>query len=165
MRTTTKVVLATVTAAAAVVGLGVTAASGSDTASDIASDTVVVPRFYESIKPWDSITIPALSCPEGSYLVDQHLSPGRLVPKGVEVTELRNGLEPAGAVGVTIRDARAVAVEVKPGAYALPLIGTRVDKGFSTATNWDPGASHTIVIRLHCTTDLNKAAKGLATDL
>ena len=181
----------------------------------------MVPRFYESIKPWDSITIPALSCPEGSYLVDQHLSPGRLVPKGVEVTELRNGLEPAGAVGVTIRDARAVAVEVrqrlscpdgsylvdehlspgrlvpkgvevtelrngiepagavgvtirdaravavevKPGAYALPLVGTRVDQGFSTATNWDPAASHTIVIRLHCTTDLNKAAKGLATDL
>ena len=165
MRSCTKVVLATVTAAAAVVGLGVTAVSASSAASDATSDTVVVPRFYESIKPWDSITIPALSCPEGSYLVDEHLSPGRLVPKGVEVTELRNGIEPAGAVGVTIRDARAVAVEVKPGAYALPLVGTRADRGFSSATNWDPGASHTIVIRLHCTTDLSKAAKGLATDL
>ena len=138
MRSCTKVVLATVTAAAAVVGLGVTAASASSAASDATSDTVVVPRFYESIKPWDSITIPALSCPEGSYLVDEHLSPGRLVPKGVEV---------------------------KPGAYALPLVGTRADRGFSSATNWDPGASHTIVIRLHCTTDLSKAAKGLATDL
>ena len=161
MRTATTVVLATVTAAAAVVGLGVTTAS----ASGASSDTVVVPRFHESVKPWDSITIPAMSCPEGSYLVDQHLSPGRLVPQGVEVTELRNGLEPAGAVGVTIRDARAVAVEVTPGGYALPLVGTRADRGFSTATNWDPAASHTIVIRLHCTTDLSKAAKGLATDL
>jgi hypothetical protein len=161
MRTTTKVVLATVTAAAAVVGLGVTAAS----ASDAASDTVVVPAFYESIKPWDSITIPSLSCPAGSYLVDAALSPGRLVPKGVEVVELRDGLAPAGAVGVTIRDARAVMVEVRPGAYALPLIGTRADKGFSTATNWDPAASHAIVVQLHCTTDLSKAAKGLASDL
>jgi hypothetical protein len=161
MCTATKVVLATVTAAAAVVGLGVTTAS----ASGASSDTVVVPRFHESVKPWDSITIPAMSCPEGSYLVDQHLSPGRLVPQGVEVTELRNGLEPAGAVGVTIRDARAVAVEVTPGGYALPLVGTRADRGFSTATNWDPAASHTIVIRLHCTTDLSKAAKGLAADL
>ncbi len=165
MRTITKVVLATVTAAAAVVGFGVTAASATGTSTDTTSDTVVVPRFHESIKPWDSITIPALSCPDGSYLVNEHLSPGRLVPKGVEVIELRNGIEPAGAVGVTIRDARAVAVEVRPGAYALPLVGTRVDQGFSTATNWDPAASHTIVIRLHCTTNLDNAARGLATDL
>ena len=165
MRTSTKVVLATVTAAAAVVGLGATAASATGASADATSDTVVVPRFHESIKPWDSITIPAMSCPDGSYLLDEHLSPGRLVPPGVEVIELRNGLEPAGAVGVTIRDARAVAVEVKPGSYALPLVGTRADRGFSSATNWDPGASHTIVIRLHCTTDLGKAAKGLAGDL
>ena len=61
------------------------AASATDSSSETASDTVVVPRFYESVKPWDSITIPALSCPDGSYLVDEHLSPGRLVPKGVEV--------------------------------------------------------------------------------
>jgi hypothetical protein len=161
MRTSTKALLATVAAAAAVVGLGVTAAS----ASQSESDTIVVPAFYENIKPWDSITIPSLSCPTGSYLVDADLSPGRLVPKGVEVVELPNGLLPTGAVGVTIRDRKAVMVEVKPGAYALPLIGTRADQGFSTATNWDPGASHAIVVKLHCTTDLNKAARGLVSDL
>src|SRR4051794_23544902 len=106
MRISTKAVLASVTAAAAVAGLGATAtaASASSATSDITSDTVVVPRFHESIKPWDSINIPALSCPDGSYLVDQHLSPGRIVPQGVEVIELPNGLEAAGAVGVTIRD-------------------------------------------------------------
>jgi hypothetical protein len=85
MRTPTKVVLATVSASAALAGLGVGAAS----ASPAESDTVVVPAFYENIEPWDSITIPSLSCPTGLYLVNQDLSPGRLVPKGVEVQELR----------------------------------------------------------------------------
>jgi hypothetical protein len=66
---------------------------------------------------------------------------------------------------VTIRDRRAVKVEVKPGAYALPLVGTRADNGFSTATNWDIAASHSIVVKLHCTTDLDKAARGLPDDL
>ena len=68
-------------------------------------------------------------------------------------------------MGVTIRDRTAVAVEVKPGAYALPLIGTRADEGFSTATNWDIAASHAIVVKLHGTTSLDKAALGLYPDL
>jgi hypothetical protein len=50
--------------------------------------------FRETIKPWDSITVPSMACPTG-WLVDKDLAPGRYVPKGVEVVE-------PGLVGVTI---------------------------------------------------------------
>ena len=57
-----RVLLVAAVAAAAVTGLGVGAASAS--ASDPSAYSVEA--FRETIKPWDSITIPALACPTGS---------------------------------------------------------------------------------------------------
>ena len=153
MNTTTKALVATAAALAAVTGLGATAASASSTASDV----VTVTAFHETIKPWDSISIPSLSCPAGSYLQNVDLSPGRIVPKGVRVIEPRFGLEPGGAIGVTIGAAKATP-EVRQGVWIYPLTGTNADGVISTATNWDPASSHDLIVQLSCTTDITKAA-------
>ena len=58
--------------------------------------------FRETIRPWDSITIPALSCPTG-YLENQDYSPAASVPEGVEI------LEPD-AIGVTILEVKSTLV-------------------------------------------------------
>ena len=68
--------LAAASTAAVVIGLGVTAASATTS-----SDTVTVEAFRETVKPWDSISIPSLSCPTG-WLVDENLSPSRYAPMG-----------------------------------------------------------------------------------
>lgn len=149
---TAKVVLAAA-AAAAITGVCATAASATSTASD--SSTTMA--FFATVKPWQTIGIPSLSCPAGSYLQDAVLSPGRIVPKGVEVLEPRYGLAPGGAVGVTIGAAMATP-EVRGGYRYYPLTGTNADGAISSATNWDPAFSHDIVINLHCTTDFTKAA-------
>ncbi|HEU4998276.1 MAG TPA: hypothetical protein VFT68_04970 [Lapillicoccus sp.] len=142
-----RVLLVAAVAAAAVTGLGVGAASAS--ASDPSAYSVEA--FRETIKPWDSITIPALACPTG-YLQDVHLAPGRIVPKGVEV------LEP-NAIGVTISEVTSTLVTDWWNRAHYPVTGTTTKGGPSTATNWDPFSSHELVIRLHCTTDLSKAFK------
>ena len=157
LNTTRKVVVATAAALAAVIGLGVTAASASSTPSDV----VTVTAFHETIKPWDSIAIPSLSCPAGSYLQNVDLSPGRIVPKGVQVIEPRFGLEPGGAIGVTIGAAKATP-EMRQGVTLCPLTGTNADGAISSATNWDPAFPHDLVIQLSCTTDINKAAFAFA---
>ena len=147
----TKVVLATAAAAAVVTGVGVAEANAALTHDD----TVVVTAFFESIKPWDSISIPSLSCPEGSYLQSGDWSPGRIVPAGVEVLEPRYGLAPGGAIGATIPTPVRVAVRTETGAVRYAATGT--DGGGASATNWDFTASHDLLIKLHCTTNLAKA--------
>lgn len=143
-------VLVTAGAAAAITGVGVTAASASTS-----SDTVTIEAFRETVKPWDSISIPSLSCPAG-WLVDEHLSPGRYVPQGVQV------LEPGG-VGVTITavDHEYVTVDGVGGTpiQYRPITGTTNQRGVSTATNWDAFSSHELVINLHCTTNIQKASQ------
>ena len=153
LSTTTTVVVATTAALAAVTGLGVGAASASSNPSDV----VTVTAFQETIKPWDSIAIPSRSCPSGSYLQTVDLSPGRIVPKGVQVIEPRFGLEPGGAIGVTIGAAKATP-EMRQGVMLYPLTGTNADGAISSATNWDPAFRHDVVIQLSCSTDINKAA-------
>jgi hypothetical protein len=147
IRAAGRVALVAAVAAAAVAGLGV------GTASAVSSDPTAysVEAFRETIKPWDSITIPSLSCPTG-YLQDVHLSPGRIVPKGVEV------LEP-NAIGVTITEVKSTQVADWWNKPHYPVTGTTTKGGPSTATNWDPFSSHELSIRLHCTTDLTKAFK------
>jgi hypothetical protein len=142
-----RMALIALTAAAAVAGLGVGAASAASSDPTAYS----VEAFRETIKPWDSISIPSLSCPSG-YLQDVHLAPGRIVPKGVEV------LEP-NAIGVTIAEVKSTVVRDWWNTQHYPVTGTDASNGFSTATNWDPFSSHELVIRLHCTTDLSKAFK------
>ena len=145
-------ILAAVGSAVLVTGVGVTVASASTTSSD----TTTVEAFRGTVKPWDSITIPSLSCPIGSWLTNEDLSPGRYVPKGVQV------LEPGG-VGVTITAADHEYVTVDGiGDTQLqyrPITGTTNERGVSTATNWDAFNSHELVINLHCTTDIQKASQ------
>jgi hypothetical protein len=139
-------VLATAGAAAIVAGAGVTTASASST-----SDTATVEAFRETVKPWDSIRVPSLTCPTGSYLVDEDLSPGRIVPKGVQV------LEP-GSVGVTVSATERDYITVDDVQYR-PITGTTDSRGASSATNWDPFTSHELVINLTCTTNIHKASQ------
>ena len=142
---TAEIALATAAAAAVVTGVGV----GAATASSTSTDTYSFEAFRETIKPWDSISIPALSCPTG-YFQNVELSPGRIVPKGVEV------LEP-NAIGVTIAAVKNTPVQDWWNKQHYPVTTTDPDSGFSSATNWDPFSSHELIIRLHCTTDLTKA--------
>jgi hypothetical protein len=142
--------------AALIAGAGITAASASTT-STASTDTTVIEGFRETIKPWDSISIPSLSCPSGSWLKDQDLSPGRGVPRGVEVTG------DSGWIGTTISAVEHEYVTVDgvggtPIQYR-PITGTTNDRGVSTATNWDAFSSHELVINLHCTTNIHKASQ------
>jgi hypothetical protein len=137
-------VLATAGAAAGVAGVGVTAASAATTSSSYTVDA-----FRETIKPWDSISIPELSCPTG-YFENTVYSSGRILPKGVEIVD-------GSAIGTTITDVKSVGVTDYWNKTYHPVTGTDTVQGFSTATNWDPFASHDLVIKLHCTTDLGKA--------
>ena len=142
-----RVALVAAVAAAAVAGLGVSAASASTTSSD----TVTVEAFRETVKPWDSIHIPTMTCPAGYFLKNEDLSPGRIVPKGVQVIE-------PGGVGVTISNIEPIIVTDwwnKP--YYLTK-GTDASKPHSSATNWDPFSSRELVINLVCTNDIKKAA-------
>ena len=141
----TKLAVAGVVAAAVVGGTAVATASASTTSS-----SYTVEAFRETVKPWDSISIPSLSCPTG-YLEDVNLSPGRM-PGGVQVIE-------PGAIGVTISDVKSTMVTDWWNKQHYPATGTDASKGFSTATNWDPFSSHELVIKLQCTTDLTKAYK------
>ncbi len=139
---------ATAATAGILAGVGVAAASGAAAAS-AGPVSYSTEAFRETIRPWDSITIPALSCPTG-YLENQDYSPGRLVPMGVEI------LEPD-AIGVTILEVKSTLVTDWWNTPHYPVTGTTPHGGPSTATNWDPFASKELIIRLHCTTALNNA--------
>ena len=140
-------VLVGTSAVALVAGVGVTMAS----ASTASNDTTVVEAFRETIKPWDSITVSSMSCPSGSWLLNQEFSPGRYVPMGVEVVE-------PGLIGVTIT---GTDYDDSYGGNrnSNPITGTLSHIGVSTATNWDPFGSRELVVKLHCTTDLSKASQ------
>ncbi|HEU4998936.1 MAG TPA: hypothetical protein VFT68_08325 [Lapillicoccus sp.] len=159
MKTNRKVVAA-IAAAAALTGLGVTAAHATDhtdaPATTAPTYMYLHEAFRETIHPWDAINIPSLSCPTG-YLVDERLSEGRIVPKGVQV------LEPGG-IGVTISYVTSEKVTDYWGQTLHLLTGTDAERGHSTATNWDPFSSHELVINLACTTDLGDAATDPAYD-
>jgi len=142
-------VVATAGAATLITGVGVTTASASTTSSD----TTTIEAFRESIKPWDSITIPSLSCPGGSWLKDENLSPGRGVPHGVEVTG------ESGWIGTTISANEREYVKDAYDVVYRPITGTTSSRGVSTATNWDMFASHELVIKIHCTTNLYEASQ------
>ena len=153
LNTTAKVVMSMAGAAVLVAGLGVAEAA----AMNSESDTFMVHGFTETIKPWDSISIPAMTCPEGSYLEHVDLSPGRLVPHGVQVLELQYGQAPNGAVGATIFSGPWVGVRDATGKVVSVKTGTQREG--SSATNWDPANPHTIQVNLSCTTNVSKAVK------
>jgi hypothetical protein len=101
--------------------------------------------FREAIKPWDSINIPTRSC-QGDYLENKDYSPGRAVPRGVEVVE-------PGGIGVTITKSLG---DMYGGPYASGIDSAR---GQSSATNWG-FTSQELGIVLHCTKDKTKAFGG-----
>jgi hypothetical protein len=133
--------------AAAITGVGGAVAIADDTA-DRAPTVTTYEVFRETVKPWDSIKIPSRSCPVG-YLQNQNYSPGRIVPAGVEVVE-------PGGVGVTITKSTGP-VGVENGRLVQPITGFDADHSYSGASNWDPFSSHELVVKLHCTLDIDHA--------
>jgi hypothetical protein len=141
-----RTVLAALVATAAAAGVAVAAAPGAAASGDTPQWTeTTVEAFRVTLPPWHSVKIPKASCPAGMNLVDRDYSPGRIVPKGVEVKE-------PGGIGVTINQASY-------WSYYDERFEYRVYTGLSgsdirEATNWDPFASHDLVIDLHCTDNL-----------
>ena len=145
-----RVVLAALVATAAAAGMAVAAAPGAAASSETPQWTeTTVEAFRVTLPPWHSVKIPKASCPAGMNLVDRDYSPGRIVPRGVEVKE-------PGGIGVTISQASY-------WTYYEGGSGYRVYTGLSgsdirEATNWDPFTSHDLVIDLHCTTNLENSS-------
>ena len=92
-------------AAVAVVltGIGVTAAHATSAQQDPPVQ-YLYEAYRQTIAPLHVAQIPSLSCPVG-YLMNEKLSDGRLVPKGVQVVE-------PGGVGVVISYATSEKVDV-----------------------------------------------------
>ncbi len=90
--------------------------------------------FQTNLRWLSSTGIPAFTCPaEDPWLVNQDLSPGRIVPTGVEVEE-------AGSVGVTIGGANDDTSGLANGWQA----------NGASATNWDVH-DHVVQVYAHCT--------------
>ena len=156
MKKSTRPRTAAAAAAVAVVltGIGVTAANATSAQQDQPVQ-YTFEAYRQTIAPFHVAQIPSLTCPVG-YLINERLSEGRSVPKGVQV------LEPGG-VGVVISDVTSEKVDV--GGQTRHLVtGTDAERSYSEATNWDPFSSHELVINLACTTDLGDAATDPAYD-
>ena len=145
---TVQAVTVAIAVAGAVVGVGVGRAAGHD--GSITTREV----FRSWVKPWETIQIPQLSCPPGTYLENRHLSPGRVVPKGLRVDE-------PGSIGVTINEVTKEDVFYEGTTYNMHT-GTDPDRlySLSSATNWDPFTSHEVAISLSCTTEVSEGARG-----
>ena len=135
MKHTRKIHIAVAGAAAALVltGVGETVANATSTSGSHSQYTYQA--FKQTIDPVHELQIPSLSCPTG-YLVNERLSEGRIVPKGVQVIE-------PGGIGVTINHVTSEKVDVgerlstwppgptRSGSTRRPPTGTR-----SAATSW-----------------------------
>ena len=102
-----------------------------------------VERYRATLGPLQSVMLPNLACPAGTYLHDADYSAGRTVPNGVQVVE-------NGGVGVSMSGATVAAVQPK----GLPL-GVQVKDttaGPASATNWAL-SNRELVIILVCTTN------------
>jgi len=148
MTSRTAKIVVVLAAAAALSGVGAgLAAADSPAPSSTTNYTVDGMRQY--IRPLESITVPTMLCGSGGYLQDREYSPGRIVPPGVQVIE-------PGGVGVTITNPTYGSMD--PTGSFWPLIGTDGKRGWYTVTNWDL-TGHEQLVKLHCTTDINQAAK------
>lgn len=162
MRTTTprRTLVRSIAVAAAVAALGIAAAgsaaaatapssataSGSAAAAVDQSQTDVrVLAWYSTVFKGSTIAPPKMTCPPGHFLIDEDYSPGRWVPRGVQVVE-------PGGLGVTISNDQ---LEPTPDGVHVAAVGTETD-GLNSVTNWDPFTDHDVEIYLNCTTDLDK---------
>ena len=139
--------IATAVIAATVAGgLGLaTSASAATTTASAATTTAsaenVVDAWTTAIPPWSTLTIPRLICPAGTpYLVDGDFSPGRIVPRGVEVIERGYG------AGVTSLKVYVAGTGDTARGLGLP----------ASVTNWGFDWNN-IAIKLHCTSDARQS--------
>jgi hypothetical protein len=134
VRSTLAVTIATAVAAGVLL-----AEAGSAEAGSLTS----VEAYRTTLGPLQSVGLPTMKCPAGTYLHNADYSPGRLVPGGVQVVE-------NGGVGVSMSGSTVAAVQPK----GLPL-GVKVKDTTAvpaSATNWAL-ASREVVIILNCTTN------------
>ena len=134
LRSTLTATLATAVAAGVLL-----AEAGSAEAGTLTS----VERYRATLGALQSVGLPDMTCPAGTYLHNANYSPGRLVPPGVQVVE-------NGGVGVSMSGATVAAVQPK----GLPL-GVEVKDTTAapaSATNWSL-SSRELVIILVCTTN------------
>ena len=138
-RSTAAILAATVAAATIAAGVSLLEAGSAAASGTLTS----VEGYRATLAPLQSVGLPDMKCPAGSYLYNADYSPGRLVPNGVQVVE-------PGGVGVSMGGATFAATQPK----GLP-IGVQVydaTTGPSSATNWDL-SSHQLVINIICTTN------------
>jgi hypothetical protein len=143
LRSTLTATLTATMATAVAAGLLLTQA-GSAQAGTLTS----VERYRATLGPLQSVGLPEMTCPAGTYLHNADYSPGRLVPPGVQVVE-------NGGVGVSMSGATVADVQPK----GLPL-GVQVKDTTTvpaSATNWALGSRELIII-LVCTTNPYNAA-------
>ena len=139
LRSTLTATLATAVAAGVLL-----AEAGSAEAGTLTS----VERYRATLGPLQSVGLPDMTCPAGTYLHNANYSPGRLVPPGVQVVE-------NGGVGVSMSGATVADVQPK----GLPL-GVQVKDTTATpasATNWALSPRELVII-LVCTTNPYNAA-------
>ena len=148
MTSRTAKIVVVLAAAAALSGIGAGLAAADSPAPSSTMTNYTVDGLREYIRPLDSISIPTMLCGSGGYLQDREYSPGRIVPR---VCRSSNP-----AVSASRSRPPHTGRWTRPGRSGL-LIGTD-GHGLSSATNWDPTA-HELQIKLHCTTDINQAAK------
>jgi hypothetical protein len=142
--------LAATIASAGFIAASAGAASATDGTPQPAPTDQTVEVFRATIKPLDSITIPSTACDTNYLLENKDFSPGRIVPRGVEIAG------DSGWIGTTITHSAYRSHNPK-GTEVWLHNGTDASKGASTATNWDPFTSHELVVNLHCTLDWGKA--------
>lgn len=136
-RPVVRVGIATAVLACTVVGGIGFASSASAATSETDATTRVVDAVSWRMAPGDFGLMGKRVCPASApFLVDQNLSPGRLVPRGVEVIESGFG------IGVHI----PYTATYGPGMTAHGFEG-------GNATNWDLFGEQSLLIRLHCTSD------------
>ena len=130
-----------VLAAAALCGLGVGTAAAA-TSGQVSGTESTVTVYERALKGLDSVSLPQFTCPSDyPWLYNADLSPGRIVPRGVQVIE-------PGGIGVTIGGEKADAEG--------HVIGWNFGGG--TATNWNMYPKH-LTISAKCTSDPAQAYK------
>ena len=138
-RSTAAILAATVAAMTIAAGVSLLEAGSAQASGTVTS----VEGYRATLAPLQSVGLPDMKCPAGSYLYNVNYSPGRLVPHGVQVIE-------PGGVGVSMSGATVAAVQ--PTGLPIGVQVKDATTGPSSATNWDL-SSHELVINLVCTTN------------
>lgn len=137
-RTLRRSAVAVTLATAAAAGV-LLAEAGSAEAGTLTS----VEGYRTTLGPLQSVGLPTMKCPAGTYLHNADYSPGRLVPHGVQV--VANG-------GVGVSMSGSTAAEVQPKGLPLGIKVKDTTAVPASASNWAL-SSREVVIILVCTTN------------